>query len=1130
MAATCFDILSRDIKGLTTNEVDDLLKELQSRQRVFVNQGVPIDEANARASKSVQNDLKLAAAIERRSAAINLRLRLSQLDRIRTSFPDDYVQGLEALMVGSKYSAENSRFGADQIQDSLKRKYVGGLYGDLKRAGLLEVYASGTHDLDIAKALRELDDKAATDKLPREAVAMAMVVRRWQEVARLDANRAGAWVGKLPDYILTQSHDADSIQHAGFEKWYRAIVPRLDIARMFPGAGPPDVRGFLKASFDGIVTGIHENIGGAEKMAGFKGPANIAKKVSADRKIHFKSAEDWFEYNKEFGGGNLREGINMSLHKLGESTGLMRTLGTNPEANLATIVDTLRQELKDAGKFEELKKLTEWAQGRGRGLYSVISGRSRAAVSSTGAVVGSTVRGMQNLSALGGAVLASIADPFVAANSATHEGRNLFGAFFNQVLAPINVALDKLSGGQRDAALRELHYFGDGITGQIGARFSQTEGLPGIMSKMQRWAFGLNLLRPWTDAGRGAALLGTSGHLAGLAKMPFAEIGEDIQRVLSRYGLTEKHWPLLQDAVRDFDRYNVMTPEALREMDSRRFAGLAADRINQVKAGLVERVQRRMKQDQREQTWVENRAQKLQDALLAANARLADRIANAEGKTADSLRDIRDQLSSVYDKVDTASSYWDTAAQRQRGSLATARKVGRDEQRARNRLGELNSTHRAIMRRLESFKDQLDKDFVAKWLSKESDLMRSLEGADEISIAGRAQRFDEMFSEANAAMTARADKADESSVKRVADMQEAFATQKAKLAQADALWQTARKVQPKVGELRTAGVTEGKAKEVGKNLRADIRQVSRDLERLKKELNEEFIDKWADRERDFLEFADGVDERIRERSEQSQKEVADLDPQIKRILEDTREDVATRLESMLYDRMNYSVISPAARTAYLQTAGGQQRGTAVGELARTVMQFKSFPIAFWQNAVQQELYGRGAKKFRDMGAREAIGLTRLMIMCTLAGYLSMTAKDWAKGKKARPVDSVRTWIASASQGGGMGIYGDFLFGEANRFGGSAVETLSGPTGGDIADIVELLQSARDGNDPSAKALRLVVNNTPFMNLFYTRLAMDHLFLFELQEQLNPGYLRRMEKRVEKDTGAQWMIRPTEALQ
>jgi hypothetical protein len=1131
MAATCFDILSKDIKGITPNEVDDLLKELQARQRKLVNEGVAVDEANQRASKSVQDDLKMAAAIERRSAAINLRVRLQQLDMIRTSFPDDVVQGLEAMMVGSKYSAENSRYGVDQIQESLKRKYVGGLVGDLQRAELLDVFASGTHDLDIARALRDLDTKSITDKLPREAVAMAVIVRRWQEASRLDANRAGAWVGKLPDYILTQSHDQDRILNAGFDKWYRAIVPRLDIARMFPGAsGPPDVRAFLRATYDGLVTGIHENLGGAEKMAGFKGPGNLAKKQSQERKLHFKSADDWFEYNKDFGGGNLRESVVMGLSKLADATGLMRGLGTNPEANLATIVDTLRQEMKDAGRFDELKKLDEWARGRGEGLYSIIAGRHRAAVNATGALVGTTVRGMQNITALGGAVLASISDPFVAANSATHEGRNLLGAFANQILAPVNAAMDKVSGGQRAAALRELNYFGDGITGGIGARFSMTEGVPGVMSKLQRWAFGLNLLRPWTDVGRGAALLGTSGHLAELTKLDFSNIGDDATRMLARYGLTEKHWPLLREAVRDFDRYTVMTPEALRTMDVRKFADLASARVDDVKSGMVGRIQKRMQQDARERDWVRIRAEKLRDGIQQATEKLAERISRAEGKAADGLRAVNDRLASLYSDIETASEYWDSAAASRRQALEGAYQSGKTEAYARNRRAELNRRYRKVVSTLEGMKESLDKEFVSKWLTKESNLMRDLESVEDGSGKFRMQRFQDMFAEANASLTARVGRADDVADKRIAELLSRLQNEQEELVRADSLWSEAVARQPKNGDLRHVGVSEGKARELGKSLRAEVRQITRELDRLKKEFNEDFVSRWQEKEGQFLAFAEGVDERIKARAEKTEQELVDLDPAIKRILEDQREDVATRLESLLYDRMNYSVISPTARTEYLQTAGGQQRGTIPGELSRLVMQFKSFPIAFWQNAIQQELYGKGAKSMKQVGGMEIIGLARLMAMTTVAGYLSMTAKDWAKGKSARPTNSVHTWMAAAVQGGGMGIYGDFILGEANRFGQSAVETLAGPTLGDVADVVELLQSARDGDDPSAKAVRLLVNNTPFMNLFYVRMAMDHMFLYELQEQLNPGYLRRMEKRVERETGAKWMIRPSEAIQ
>ena len=43
-------------------------------------------------------------------------------------------------------------------------------------------------------------------------------------------------------------------------------------------------------------------------------------------------------------------------------------------------------------------------------------------------------------------------------------------------------------------------------------------------------------------------------------------------------------------------------------------------------------------------------------------------------------------------------------------------------------------------------------------------------------------------------------------------------------------------------------------------------------------------------------------------------------------------------------------------------------------------------------------------------------------------------------------------------------------------------------------------------------LGLLKGNIPFANLFYTKEAMNYLVWYQLQETINPGYLRRMERR------------------
>ncbi|MFL1533937.1 MULTISPECIES: hypothetical protein [Pseudomonas] len=54
------------------------------------------------------------------------------------------------------------------------------------------------------------------------------------------------------------------------------------------------------------------------------------------------------------------------------------------------------------------------------------------------------------------------------------------------------------------------------------------------------------------------------------------------------------------------------------------------------------------------------------------------------------------------------------------------------------------------------------------------------------------------------------------------------------------------------------------------------------------------------------------------------------------------------------------------------------------------------------------------------------------------------------------------------------------------------------------------------------------NNTPFLNLFYTRIAMDHLFLWSVQEAMNPGSLRRTEQRIQQESGQKFLVKPSQS--
>lgn len=243
------------------------------------------------------------------------------------------------------------------------------------------------------------------------------------------------------------------------------------------------------------------------------------------------------------------------------------------------------------------------------------------------------------------------------------------------------------------------------------------------------------------------------------------------------------------------------------------------------------------------------------------------------------------------------------------------------------------------------------------------------------------------------------------------------------------------------------------------------------------------------------------------------------------------EDRATELALRRYlsDEVASSVLEADAATQRFTTAG-TQRGTAVGEAIRFVMQFKAFPIAFTQRVGGRAVQG-GAEGTNAGGAHIGALIAGTLIM----GYAAMTAKDAIRGYAPRELldeqgnPRLATVLAALVQGGGAGIYGDFLFGQVSRSGNSALENVAGLVLSDAARAVNLLARARDGDAKTADALTAAIGSTPFANVFWARPALDYLILNSLRDRLSPGYLQRQDQRRREQFGQDPLIAPSDRM-
>ena len=237
--------------------------------------------------------------------------------------------------------------------------------------------------------------------------------------------------------------------------------------------------------------------------------------------------------------------------------------------------------------------------------------------------------------------------------------------------------------------------------------------------------------------------------------------------------------------------------------------------------------------------------------------------------------------------------------------------------------------------------------------------------------------------------------------------------------------------------------------------------------------------------------------------------------------ERARLDLELAYSRMIADESRFGILGgddPATRR--LATLGSRP-GTLAGEAVRFIIQFKHFPLAFTRRIIGRGAFGgmNGRGKFAPDLPHIGHLITGLMI----AGFGAMTAKAASKGFRPRDPREWQTILAAALQPGGAGIYGDFLFAQVSRFGNSLLEAAAGPTTGMITQALSLWADLRNGEPRASRLLNTELGNTPFINLWYTRPALDWLVLHTLRDSVSPGFLRRQERRRQERLGQERIL-------
>jgi len=225
-----------------------------------------------------------------------------------------------------------------------------------------------------------------------------------------------------------------------------------------------------------------------------------------------------------------------------------------------------------------------------------------------------------------------------------------------------------------------------------------------------------------------------------------------------------------------------------------------------------------------------------------------------------------------------------------------------------------------------------------------------------------------------------------------------------------------------------------------------------------------------------------------------------------------RRRLSTKMMNMILREGDRAVPVPTLRSRTL-VVGRTERGTFAGEAMRAVGMFRSFPVAIIMNNLVT--YATLSNK-----ASRARFTADFIISSTVVGGMLYQAKQIVSGRDPRDMGDLKFWQAAILQGGGLGIFGDFLFADYSRFGRSPSTEAVGPVGGFADDIVKLAKNIgedRFGSD----LINFLWKNAPGNRIWYLRLLAEREIINRLEEMANPDITRRWQnnaRRHERETG------------
>ena len=965
-------------------------------------------------------------------------------------------------------------------------------------------------------------------------------------------NRAGGDIRDLGDkFGLPQVHSLEKIVKAGKEQWVRDVLPDQDRSMFVHEDGNPysddELKALLEYSFDTLSTnGANKTEIGRQS---FGGNSKVTSRHSESRVLHFKDADAYLRYQNKYGGMPLVDLVEAHINGLSKDIAMVENLGSSPKNAMRILMDAADKKDREKGLITSNENKTI---KRAQTMFDEFSGQNTPQ-SEVLANLGLAYRSMNVASMLGGTTLSSITDQAMIAKTASVHGiayRKTFGELISQ-LNPKNKE-DRELAHSLGLATEEMlgsiaRWSDDGLTSVHGKSQKLARVSSGIASQVMRVS-GLNALTAASKVGFSKMLMEKYGRLSRFKA--WADLDATDRELMEKTGLSERAWEVMRlaDPVVDRKGNQLMSARSIYQIPDDKLLTAMDKDVKQLVNGINDQIKELNDRNALDDQRILSREQKLDDVKRSLSQRLLDYANRKDAQAQAEKQALQDRMDLLDAQKEAAAAQADMNAYIRTIENQEDLKGFIDGITQGKTIDNLTDKAKKLGRTLESLNNKVELK-ATKLNEKIKGFEKEIQGklSEFNDLLGKRQKFskeklaayeDNLSERLNRYATRRDVKA-QREFEALNELKELVSLKQQQL-------ETDFEIKKAVEQTRTKGKTDKKidssvarntrinyksGEDLGRRLGNAERRMTEMRAKMRaadssanKSINQKFkdLDKRVNAlDDEFAEYQAKVAERQTKRQHVMDKLANSIDGEKKLLAQKIRDEVASQFQAHLLDEQGMAVVEAGLRERTWMSPG-TRKGTAMGEIMKSMLQFKSFSTSF--------LMRHGSRTMAQQGIKgKAAYAIPLIAMTTVLGGLVVQLKELANGNDPQviwdeddPQKTANFFFRSFVAGGGLPVLGDIIVAGTDPSGRDSSEFLVGPFGSDATALLGLtvgnLTQYYEGKDTNAanEAFRLVKGKIPAQNLWYTKAATNRMIFDNFQDMIAPGYREKLLRKAERE--------------